>query len=355
MYSVKLRETLLKSLQTTFDMQDIDVLTDVPPGQELVLVDGLHVSHTDILDYRVTQSRELHYIVDEITPAEQSFAAINNLILHLASDVQIYLVEKYSNTGKKPVLAFWGVLPQVGTTTLAVSTAQLLAQRYELSILVLSLNLYDPGDWIAHKATYYLDDLKSELHLRSLTPERLRSMTDELGGVRILYGNRNPLYPYQYTDVEIRHLIRSAKEAFDVVICDIGSYLNTAGALVALEEATQTYAIMPDRGYAQRRFHQVEANILRTMRMNPRDMLLIGNKMDNPSLKTLSIHADAMQATPLVAIGNYAAVTMRAQTQPEPLKMLLDERKYRTDIQKIVEGFSKTYLFSAGEAAATKR
>ncbi|SDS25359.1 hypothetical protein SAMN05444162_1074 [Paenibacillaceae bacterium GAS479] len=142
-----------------------------------------------------------------------------------------------------PLLAFVGTTPNIGTTAAAFAAACRLAERTGKDVGFLCMNLksakihrYLGQDLPA--AT--LDSIRPELTSASLAPQQLRraclTIPDE-PYVHVLPGNLMRDQAEYYTQEETEHLLETARQSFDLVVADAGSYWDNAATICAMRAA----------------------------------------------------------------------------------------------------------------------
>ncbi|SFV03670.1 MinD-like ATPase involved in chromosome partitioning or flagellar assembly [Alicyclobacillus macrosporangiidus] len=336
-------------MRTRYTLHDLASLADVPTEAlaDVVIVDEAAVDVADLREYRELRPElTMVYLVNGITPAKETFGTAYKISVLDAASLMTYLRTLEGSRNDQPVLTFWGILPQLGTTTIALSVATYLAQEYNLSVGVLGLNCYNPGSWAVTDPSYYLDDLRSFIRLKQLTPEKLKSSMDVLpSGVSYLLGNRNQTAALQFRPEDMSYLISTAKSAFEVVVLDAGSILNTAPALQALLSASCLYAVTTDLLYAQTQFQLHAQHALSPLGIDPEHILLVGNRMQQ--VKLLTAHAKAMGVTPLAAIPEMREIAYYAEQQPDKLRLFLDQRRWKDAMRLITEGIAAKYAMAA--------
>ncbi|MCF8568149.1 hypothetical protein LLE49_25830 [Alicyclobacillus tolerans] len=343
MYTVGFRPELLTQVQALYSTERKATLAELPSDaiNSLILVDEQSVSTHDLANY-LDQRPEitLTYVVDAITTSKQSFAAAYRMTLVQSDNLLSYLEEMMLEQNEQMVLLFFGALPQLGTTTLALSVGSLLAQTSGLSVGVLGLNLYNPGVEFVPSISTTLDDLRSMLRLKQLTPTKLRASMPEISpGVFYLIGSRNVLQAMEYHPNDISYLINTAKKAFEVVILDIGSMLNTASALQSLHMATHRYVITRDLVVSQNRFLDQSQFVLKSLSIAPEDLLLVGNQVKSPT--SLRDYARSMGVIPLVSIPTFTDLAYYVEPDTDKLKLFFSQKKFKSAIEQIVSGLTQ--------------
>ena len=87
---------------------------------------------------------------------------------------------------------------------------------------------------------FSLDSLRAELKAQNLTSERLLQVCEpvrEAPGLHVLFGNMLREQAEFFTAVEIEHLLRTARKAFDVCIVEVNAYGDNAATICGIVEA----------------------------------------------------------------------------------------------------------------------
>ena len=130
---------------------------------------------------------------------------------------------------KRRIVSFFGTHSGAGVSTTILNVADLLAKRIDGRVLVLSLNPWDPSDYFLPYKGLYLNDLKIDLHTRSLTDKRLLSSVHQYpDSFYHLAGNRDIKQQRYFSSDEIDYLLTQAHDLFDVVLVDGGTHFDNA-------------------------------------------------------------------------------------------------------------------------------
>lgn len=140
----------------------------------------------------------------------------------------------YKTSDDQPnVIGVFGVLPGVGTTTVAATLAQTYA-RAGKKVILLGLNVYNPG-W-EEEAPVTLDRWRQRLIARMLQPEDFSQLVS-VQGFEYLPGNQDALAALDFTEEEITYLIQEASRQTDVVIADFGAIPESAAWVTGLQRS----------------------------------------------------------------------------------------------------------------------
>ncbi|GMA65650.1 hypothetical protein NZD89_27990 (plasmid) [Alicyclobacillus fastidiosus] len=335
MYAIGFRQDLLNELTQQFHVKVVHTLSALPTSaiDERVLVDSNSVDQTEVYEYKSARPEfKITYIVDEITHTIASFAAAHNIHLVTPSKLISYLQEESPNENPKPVLAFWGVQPRLGTTVIALSVARSLASEHNQSVGMLGLNAYNPGHWMLKDHNHHLDNIHSFLQMKKLNRDLLLNSMEYPHKVRYLLGERNQTRALEYQVEEISYLIDFARSIFDVVLLDVGSILNTPLALQGLSFATHRYVVANDSIVTQQVFESQYDYVLRPLGIDKTDLMLIGNQLRGKSMQTF---AKSIEITPIASIPDLPGISLFAESNADGLKPFWDEKPFKRAIDSI--------------------
>lgn len=335
MYVIGLREDLLTQVSKHFQLQVVHTLSALPTSaiDERILVDANSVDHLEVYEYKQARPEmKITLILDEITNAFASFAKTNEIHVVTPSKLISYLQEEVPQDNPKPILAFWGVLPRLGTTTIAMSVARTLANDHNQSVGMFSLNAYSPGHWFLSEHNHHLDNLHSYIQANQLDRELLLQSMEYPHKVRYLLGERNQTKALDYTPEDVSYLIEVARSNFDVIVLDIGSILNTALALQGLLSATHHYVIANDSLMSKDAFDSQYDYVLRPLGLDRRDFVLIGNQLRNKNVQSI---AKSIDVNPVAAIPEFLGIQMISEQSPDGLKPILSEKQFKRAIDSI--------------------
>lgn len=238
------------------------------------------------LDGDIVQLDELNHI-REMYPNQGIFFKpvalksdiITKRIKTIAAAVKIQVINEYSTdeqlvdtiiarlfekdtSSTKRVISFFGTHSGAGVTTTVLNLARSLSQKTDEKVLVLSLNSWDPADYLYHYEGQYLNDLKVDLNLKNLTAQRLSEAVHFNDSFYHLAGNRDIKMQRMYQPEEIEHLITVAKNLFDVILIDAGTHFDTAPTVQSylssgLKFLVTNQEVKGYRGYFPYVFHQL--------------------------------------------------------------------------------------------------
>ena len=161
-----------------------------------------------------------------------------------------------SNPVRHPVITFIGTTPNIGTTAVSFTTAVHVAKRIKGKVGYLCLNLKSSKlhRYLGKEApAHTLDGLRAELKAGFLDRTGLLQRCEILAGMptlHVLYGNMLREQAEFYTPEDIRHLIRAARDAFDLTIIEVNAYWDNAATVCGMLEADERMVVTtPDAGH----------------------------------------------------------------------------------------------------------
>ncbi|UAL49894.1 ParA family protein (plasmid) [Sutcliffiella horikoshii] len=253
----------------------------------------------------------------------------------IADVVKKVLFEEEYTEGKR-VITFSGTHSGAGVSTTTLNVAKALAERVTNKVVVLSLNPWDPADYFTEYRGKHLDDIKVDLKTRNLTEQKLLDSTFLIDGFHLLAGNRDVKLQRYYKPEEIHHLIKVAKQTFDVVLIDTGTHFDNACYAQAFMESEMKFLVTTQepkgyRGYWPHIFHQ----LVQPMGAKAEDFMLIINQYESElsliSEKDLSEELDMFLLTSIPDEGTLGAQAISRKS----LLYDIATRDYRNSISTI--------------------
>ena len=209
----------------------------------------------------------IRYVMPYLTP-EQAVREIGRLCF------------ERQQTASKVITAI-GALPQSGLTSSLLLTGVQLARLSGKRIGVLGLNGWNPGDSALKYEGKYLDELWGSLQGRQLHGEELvGKMHQAAPGVHYLAGNRDLKKLYYYHTDGISWLIEKARECFDLVLIDAGSYPDHALSAQSIYAADLLLVQMNQSQAAKEQWRRMCEQILSPVfHLESRQAMLLFNRM----------------------------------------------------------------------------
>jgi hypothetical protein len=312
-------------------------------SEDTVLVDARHVAVEELYAWRQAHPNSTVYVLTEGQDAVwEPFAQAHRMTLVTLEDVSTLLQAEAQSRSDTPILALWGATPRLGTTLLSLTLGRVLSEQYH-SVGVLGFNAYNAGHWVFRNEEHALDDLLSTLRTHRLDASVLQSSTMTMGNLRYLPGLRNPLHALDLTVEEVGRLVEVGRTAFDVLILDVGSVLNTALALEGIRRATHRYCVASDRMSVQYPYHQQMDGILKPLGCGPETWMLVGMQMYNHKLEQL---AKTLGMLPLAGFAYQDRFDFYAEQQTDPMQHWLGVDRH---VKRGLETIAASVRSSAGK------
>jgi Flp pilus assembly CpaE family ATPase len=216
--------------------------------------------------------------------------------------------EMLANRGK--IITFVGSTPNIGTTLTSFGVAFRLAMETKARIGYLCLNLKSSK---LHKylgrdeRVFSLDSLRAELKAQSLSDDRLLQVCEplrEAPGLHVLYGNMLREQAEFFTAVEIEHLLRAARSAFDVCIVEVNAYWDNAATICGIVEAdTRVVVTTGDIAHFQEDMNKWIRQVGSVFGLQSHAFELIAVQMGKTSSDTLTVK-DIRKETQMHLVGS---------------------------------------------------
>ncbi|WP_028550071.1 hypothetical protein [Paenibacillus sp. UNC451MF] len=225
----------------------------------------------DFIGLKTTQSlcaaHGIRYVMPNLTP-EQAAREVGRLCFAKEQPVS-------------KVITAMGALPQLGLTSSLLLTGLQLSKLSGKRIGILGLNGWNPGDNGLKYEAKYLDELWGSLQGRQLQGGDLLGKMQEIApGVHYLAGNRDLKKLYYYHTDGISWLIDKARESFDLVLIDAGSYPDHALSAQSIYAADLLLVQMNQSQAAKEQWRRMCEHILYPVfHLENRQAMLLFNRM----------------------------------------------------------------------------
>ena len=335
MIAIGLRTQLKAHVEVRVAYDDLENV-EAPDLQEDILVDAASINYTELYGFlQEHRGRKITYLVDTKTPSMMAFAAAHHIDV-MEPEEWLATLHHDQNTPSTPILAFWGVYPRLGTTTIALAVGHVLATKYGKNVGVLGMNAYNSGRSMIPKSDRSLDDILPFLKLQRLERDALVSSMEPFERIKYLPGLRNSTQAGVLYPEHVRHLLSIASSAFDTLIVDVGSVLNTALALEGLRLATHRYVVSDDLLATQQQFFDHQNYVLKPLGIASDQLMLVGSRLHSKG----TAFAKSIDVLPVASIPDFPSIDFVAEQQSNPLKLFLDEKAFRRAMDAIVDAAS---------------
>ncbi|MEK3725545.1 hypothetical protein [Paenibacillus sp. FSL H8-0034] len=250
------------------DMHELFTLRSLYPANRIIY---LLSNGTDPLTLKTTQSlcaaQGINYVLPYHTPEQVADEA-----------GKICLIK--ARTVSKVITAI-GALPQLGVTSSLLSIGVTLAALSGVKVGIFGLNGWNPGDSGLIYSAKYMDELWGSLQGKQLQAAELQSKMQLLApNVYYLAGSRDLKKLYYYQTDGVSWLIEKARECFDLVLLDAGSYPDHALAAQSIHASDLLLVYMSQSQQAKAQWRRMCEHILHPVfQWEQRQSMLLFNKM----------------------------------------------------------------------------
>lgn len=172
--------------------------------------------------------------------------------------------------GHQNVFVFYGADSKVGTTNVAQSVAEKLAENANVDILYMSLSGVPGVEYFDSSFPMGLDDLKAKIASKVLTQHELKeSCTRVAPNLAVLKGAISIPLRRHYLVEHIARLIDIAAKAFDVIVIDAGSGVDYGLIIGALNSTQNRFLVVTQQAATLKAYDAMNEQVL--------SKLLIGN------------------------------------------------------------------------------
>lgn len=178
------------------------------------------------------------------------------------------------------VIGFFGGDHQMGTTMVAWSFGESLAEQGKRVLFILGSGNNDEGI-LRHQQGYCIDDLKASLRTGYLEKEELMQILDKRKNLWILPGIKNSLTAFHFPENTFEILLDTVEDTFDVIVIDGGSNLHMGLTVSALNVCTQRYFLVTQQPKSIHRFVQCKTQFYEPLGIG--GILIINKYQKDPS------------------------------------------------------------------------
>jgi len=180
---------------------------------------------------------------------------------------------KFNNT-----FLFFGADNNVGVTTITQSVGEILAALTNKRVLILTLN-HKPSDEFVKESNKTLDNLRSKLTSRIITPDDVFNETLAIGKAQVLLGPKNIVEVRNYEHKDIQHLIQLvSSNSENIVLIDAGSDLDNPLTVTSLITISKRFLVTTQNKHSVSEFKRKLKFVLSKLNVHSSDFKLIVNK-----------------------------------------------------------------------------
>lgn len=262
---------------------------------EVILTEQKDLTPGDIIQIRQQfYDHKILILVDEIEPFfEKSCIAHDVLLLskEMTEREQLDLIQKAwfgleEQTEYHNVIAIHGTHRQVGVTQIALSLGHTLGV-FNLKTLVIGLNPYNPGELPTIQSTYSFDQVYDLIQSNVInSAESLLPYLSEQNGFHYLVGNRDFYKAVQFESKPVERLIQFAKEHFQIVILDVGSFYDSFLPLVGLQMSNTHILVSSQEYISLEEYKRWKEQVLNRFEFYPKSNFQVVNKFASKAILT---------------------------------------------------------------------
>ncbi len=148
-------------------------------------------------------------------------------------------VKKYDN-----VISFHGSDHKTGVTMLALSVcSDICRKNADKNIMFIGMNGRPSCEYVREEA-FSIEDIKTHLDNRTLTPEEIKMMCRSKQNFYMLSGIKNLIKEREFFPETAEYLLTTIRECFDLIVCDTGNDPDNGLAIGALHGSGQSYCVV---------------------------------------------------------------------------------------------------------------
>lgn len=188
------------------------------------------------------------------------------------------------NTDYENVIAIAGTHSRVGVTEIALGLG-VNTVNFNRKTILISLNPYSPGELekIQTKQSFeHIYELFENNYIPSI--DEFLNQINEVQGLYYLVGNRDFYKAYSFKREPIEKLINFAKENFDIVYLDVGSFFENFAPNVGLLMSNTHLWITTQEHVGIKQYKRWEEQIFRSFEFKAKHKHLVINQYSNQAL-----------------------------------------------------------------------
>jgi MinD-like ATPase involved in chromosome partitioning or flagellar assembly len=173
-------------------------------------------------------------------------------------------------------VAFFASHPGVGATSVIQGVAHAVAELTDAKVGVLHLNPWNAGSY--DRSGKSLDEIYTDLKHETLSNDQLFQSFQLVHDVYVLRGNCDMTMMYRYEPKAIARLVEMTSELFDLVLLDIGAYLDAPTSIQGMISADLHYLVTSQERKGIETFIRTHEQILNWLPFDLQSFLLVVNK-----------------------------------------------------------------------------
>ncbi|MEK5217706.1 hypothetical protein [Psychrobacillus sp. FSL H8-0487] len=275
---------------------------------DVLIMEHQGLTPTDIIQLRQQfQSMKILIVAEQIdTFFEKSCIAHDILLIsnEMSQREQLDTIQKAwfgleEQTEYHNVVAVYGTHRQVGVTQTALSIGNALGS-FNHKTLVIGLNPYNPGEDTKKPATYSFDQIYDLVQSNVINSgETLIPYLEKYDHFYYLTGNRDFYKALSFDGKTVEQLIRLAKEHFQAVVLDIGSFYDSYLPLTGLQMSNTHILVSSQEQLSIDEFSRWQEQVLSRFDFYPKTSYQVVNKYASKAILT-SKHLEEKLELPIL-------------------------------------------------------
>ena len=197
------------------------------------------------------------------------------------------------------VVAIHGTHRQVGVTQTALAVGNALGS-FNYKTLVIGLNPYNPGEDPKRTATYSFEQIYDLIQSNVITSgESLIPYLEKYDHFYYLTGNRDFYKALSFDRKTVEQLIHIAKDHFQAVVLDVGSFYDSYLPLTGLQMSNTHILVSSQEHIAVSEYKQWKEQVLSRFDFHPKTTYQVVNKYASKAILT-SKHLEEKLEQPIL-------------------------------------------------------
>jgi MinD-like ATPase involved in chromosome partitioning or flagellar assembly len=239
-------------------------------------------------------------------------------------------------------VVFMTTHPGAGGTSLALGVADEISNQTRAKVGVIHLNPWNEGTYEAISGKS-IEDIYPLVKNNSISYDQLFQSFSKVNNFYVLQGNRDLKKILDYDPSAVKCLIQMTSEIMDVVLLDVGAYLDNPLAVEGVRNGDTHYLITTQEKKGLLSFHKTYAQILERLKLEPQHFYLIVNKFESHHSFTSKLLSQKMNV-PLLIETPVVATEYREEIDNQE-KLLSQINGANDSMQRLALGLIEQYEF----------
>lgn len=263
---------------------------------EVIVTAQRNIAHSDLIQIRnMFQKQKIVIVAEKIDPLFARTCTAHDILLlsnEWTEREQLNTIQKVwfgleEQTEYHNVIALHGTHRQVGLSQLVLSIGHTLG-TFNYKTVVIGLNPYNPGEVENHKATYSFDQVYDLIQTNVIHDgESLMPYLEKNEHFSYLPGNRDFYKAMSFEAKPVERLIDFAKEKFDIVLLDVGSFYDSYLPLTGLQLSNIHILVSSQDQISTEEYKRWKEQILNRFEFFPKSVYQVVNKYASKAIITL--------------------------------------------------------------------